>query len=95
MVFVDYRSLNSAFVHDPFPTPFSDEVLHHVVGKEFYSFTNGFLGYHQVQIVEEAKKKTKFTTKLGSYAYKVMPFGIKNVTTMFSSCVFQKRNLVT
>ena len=23
----DYRSLNSAYVHDPFPTPFTDEVL--------------------------------------------------------------------
>jgi hypothetical protein len=26
-VYVDYRSLNSACVHDPFPTPFTDEVL--------------------------------------------------------------------
>lgn len=26
-VFVDYRSLNNACVHDPFPTPFIDEVL--------------------------------------------------------------------
>jgi hypothetical protein len=26
-VCVDYRSLNSACVHDPFPTPFTDEVL--------------------------------------------------------------------
>jgi hypothetical protein len=26
-VYVDYRSLNSSCVHDPFPTPFTDEVL--------------------------------------------------------------------
>jgi hypothetical protein len=25
--YVDYRSLNSAYLHDPFPTPFTDEVL--------------------------------------------------------------------
>jgi hypothetical protein len=41
-VYVDYRSLNSSCVHDPFPTPFSDEVLDQVVGNEAYSFTNGF-----------------------------------------------------
>jgi hypothetical protein len=41
-VCVDYKSLNSACVHDPFPTPFSDEVLNHVVGNEAYSFTDGF-----------------------------------------------------
>jgi hypothetical protein len=26
-VCVDYKSLNSAYVHDPFPTPFIDEVI--------------------------------------------------------------------
>jgi len=45
---VDYRSLNNAYVHDPFPTPFSDEFLNNVAGNEAYSFTNGFSGYHQV-----------------------------------------------
>jgi hypothetical protein len=45
---VDYRSLNVSCVHDPFPTPFSDEVLDQVAGNEAYSFTDGFSGYHQV-----------------------------------------------
>jgi hypothetical protein len=49
-------------VHDPFPTPFTDEVLEQVVGKEAYSFKNGFLGYHQVRIIEEDKNKTTFIT---------------------------------
>jgi hypothetical protein len=61
-VCVDYRSLNSAYVHDPFPTPFNEEVLEKVVGKEAYSFTDGFSGYHQVRIAEENKKKTTFIT---------------------------------
>jgi hypothetical protein len=56
-VCVDYRSLNSACVHDPFPTPFTDEVLEQVAGKEAYSFTDGFSGYHQVRIVEEDKER--------------------------------------
>ena len=29
-----------------FPTPFIDEVLENVGGREYYSFTNRFLGYH-------------------------------------------------
>lgn len=47
-VCINYRSLNNACVHDPFPTPFSDEVLDNVVGNEAYSFIDGFSGYHQV-----------------------------------------------
>jgi hypothetical protein len=61
-VCIDYKSLNYAYVHDPFPTPFTDEVIEYVGGKDYYSFTDGFLGYHQVRIVEEDKKKTTFIT---------------------------------
>jgi hypothetical protein len=86
-VCVDYKSLNSACVHDPFPTPFTDEVLEQVAGKESYSFTDGFLGYHQVRIVEEDKKKTTFITEWGSFAYNVMPFGLKNAPAVFSRIV--------
>ena len=45
---VDLRKLNNACLHDPFPTPFMDEVLESVGGQEMYSFTNGFSGYNQV-----------------------------------------------
>jgi hypothetical protein len=41
---VDLRKLNDAFLHDPFSTPFTNEVLENVGGQEAYSFTDGFLG---------------------------------------------------
>jgi len=44
----DLHSLNVACVHDPFPTPFTNEVLENVGGCEAYSFTYGFSLYHQV-----------------------------------------------
>jgi hypothetical protein len=43
---VDLLNLNDAFLHGPFPTPFTDEVLENVGSHESYSFTDGFLGYH-------------------------------------------------
>lgn len=61
-----YHSLNNSYVHDPFPTSFSDEVLDIVGGNVAYYFTDSFLGYHQVRIEEEDKKKTTFTTEWGS-----------------------------
>jgi hypothetical protein len=45
---VDLRKMNDPFLHDPFPTPFTDEVLDNVGGQEVYSFTDGFSGYHQI-----------------------------------------------
>ncbi len=43
---VDLCKLNDASVHDPLPTPFTDEVLDNVGGQDVYSFTNGFSRYH-------------------------------------------------
>jgi hypothetical protein len=60
-IYVDLRKLNDASLHDPFPTPFTDEVLDNVGGHEVYSFTNGFLGYHQIRIHEEDSHKTTFS----------------------------------
>jgi hypothetical protein len=50
---VDLMKLNDDCLHDPFPTPFTDEVLENVGGQETYSFIDGFSGYHQIRIAPE------------------------------------------
>jgi hypothetical protein len=62
---VDYRSLNFTYVHDTFPTHFSDEVLDQVAGNTTYYFIDGFSGYHQVRIAKEDKRNTNFTMEWG------------------------------
>jgi hypothetical protein len=41
---VDLIKLNDACLHDPFPTPFTYEVLENVGGHKVYSFIDGFSG---------------------------------------------------
>jgi hypothetical protein len=84
---VDLRKLNDVFLHDPFPTHFTDEFLENVGGQEAYSFTDGFSGYHQIKIAPEDRYKTNFATEWGSYQYTVIPFGLKNAPTIFSRVV--------
>jgi hypothetical protein len=86
---IDLRKLNDVCLHDPFPMPFTDEVLDNVGGQEVYSFTNGFLGYHQIRIAKEDHHKTTFAIEWGSYQYIVMSFGLKNVPTIFSRVVVE------
>lgn len=74
-------------MHDPFPTPFTDEVLENVGGHETYSFTNGFSGYHQIKIAPKDRRKTTFMTEWGFFQYTVMPFGLKNIPIIFSQVV--------
>jgi hypothetical protein len=40
---IDLNKLNDAYFHDPFPTPFTDEVLDNVGRQEVYSFIDVFL----------------------------------------------------
>jgi hypothetical protein len=84
---VDLRKLNDACLHDPFPTPFTDEVLENVEGQEMYSFTDGFSRYHQIKIAQEDRHKTTFATKWGSYQYIIMTIGLNNSPVVFSRVV--------
>ena len=64
---VDLHKLNDVSLHDPFLTPFTEEVLDNVGGQEVYSFTDGFSGYHQIRIHLEDQYKTTFATEWGSF----------------------------
>ncbi|KAH9306759.1 hypothetical protein KI387_011163, partial [Taxus chinensis] len=46
-IFLDYMEMNVACLIDPFPTPFTEEILEGVARCEIYSFTDEFSGYHQ------------------------------------------------
>jgi hypothetical protein len=45
---------------DPFPLPFTNEVLNTVVRYETYSLLNGYSGYHQISIAPKDKYITAF-----------------------------------
>jgi hypothetical protein len=61
--------------------------LENVGGQEAYSFTDGFSGYHQINIVPEDRHKMTFVMEWGSYQYTVMSFGLKNAPVVFSRVV--------
>jgi hypothetical protein len=86
-IYIKLRKLNDACLHDPFPTPFTDEVLENVGAHEAYSFTDGFSGYHHIKIAREDRHKTTFMTEWRSYQYTVMSFGLKNAPAIFSRVV--------
>ena len=69
---VDFRRLNAATKKDPYPLPFTDEVLDTVIGYAAYSFIDCFSGYHQVHIHADDRYKTAFITKWGAYVWVVI-----------------------
>ena len=43
------------------------------------SFMDGFSGYNQILMALEDREKTTFIIEWGTYCYKFMSFGLKNV----------------
>ncbi|XP_037495259.1 uncharacterized protein LOC119370681 [Jatropha curcas] len=78
-VCVDYRDLNKASPKDDFPFPHIDVFIDSAAGMGYYSIMDGFSGYNQILMALVDKHKTAFTMDFGTFCYRVMPFGLKNV----------------
>jgi hypothetical protein len=77
-VCMEFRDLNKACPKDNFLTPFIDQILDECAGREVFSFMDEFSGYNQIQIKPEDQHKTTFIYPWGTFAYRKMPFGLKN-----------------
>jgi hypothetical protein len=82
-VCTDFHDLNHACPKDNFPTPFIDQIIDDCADHKALSFMDGFSGYNQIQIHPTDQYKTAFTTPWGTFSYRVMPFGLKNVGATF------------
>jgi hypothetical protein len=82
-VCMDFHDLNHAYPKDNFPTPFINQIIDDCIGHDTLSFMDGFSGYNQIQIHPVDQYKTAFTTPWGTFAYRVMPFGLKNIGSTF------------
>jgi hypothetical protein len=82
-VCVDYRDINKACPKDNFPTPFVDQIVDDCAGSEIFSLMDGFSGYNQINIAPEDQHKTTFICPWGTFAYRKLPFGLKNAGATF------------
>jgi hypothetical protein len=76
---VDYRDLNRASPKDDFPFPHIDVLVDNTTQFSVFSFMDGFSGYNQIKMDPKDMEKTMFITPWGTFCYKVMLFGLKNV----------------
>ena len=69
---VDFRGLNELTIKDPFPLPRIDETLESLGGARYFSALDLASGYWQVELHEQDKEKTAFTTPQGHYECEVV-----------------------
>ena len=80
---VDYRKLITVTKKDLYPIPHIQESLDLLEQTQYFTKLDLFSGYWQVEMNEESKEYTAFTTFDGLYQFKVLPFGLCNAPSTF------------
>ena len=78
---------NKARPKENYPTPFIDKIIDACARSEVFSFMDGFSRYNQIQIMPEDQHKTDFICPWGTFAYRKMPFGLKNAEATFQGAM--------
>ncbi|RDX98108.1 hypothetical protein CR513_19021, partial [Mucuna pruriens] len=76
---IGYTDMNKAFAKDPYPLPNIDRLVDGASGFALLSFMDAYSGYNQVRMHLHDEAKTTSITDIGTFYYKVMPFGLKNM----------------
>ena len=86
---VDYRKLNAVTHKDAFPLPRIEETLTGLSQARWFSTLDMMSGYWQVGVSPRDQEKTAFTTPLGLFEFKRMPFGLCNAPATFQRLMQQ------
>lgn len=82
-IVIDYRKLNEITVSDSHPLPLIEDILDQLGDSIYFSTLDLASGFHQINMSNEDKAKTAFSTPLGHYEFNRMPFGLKNAPATF------------
>ena len=80
---VDLRAVNSVTQSLPHPLPRVDDALDSLAGARLFTTLDMASGYWQVELADEDKEKTAFTTGRGLHHFRTMAFGLKNAGPTF------------
>ena len=81
----DYRKVNSLSKTDTFPIPGMDDYIDKIRNSKYITKLDLLKGFWQISLTERAKENSACVTSDGLYHYKVMPFGMRKLSSNIST----------
>ena len=79
----DFRKINSITKVDREPLQHPEDLINEMVEAKIFSHLDCTRAFWQIEVEEESKQYTAFTTHEGFYEWNVMPYGLVNSTATF------------
>lgn len=83
------REANNAVKRERHTIPTIDELILDLKGAKVFSKLDLRSGYHQLELHQDSKYITTFSTHLGIYIYKRLNFGISSASEIFHETIRQ------
>lgn len=80
---VDYRGLNRLLKRNSMTLPHIDELLARLGNAKFFTKLDLRSSYHQILVRPEDRHMTAFSTPIGHFEWRVLPFGEANAPSTF------------
>lgn len=81
---IDFRKINQFRKRDAIPLPRTDDLLEALGWADWFSSLDLASGFWRMQVKEEDRPKTAFSTHRGQFQWTVMPFGLTNGPSSFT-----------
>ena len=88
-VVIDMRRANEAIQRTRRPIPMVEDVIYELNGATVFSTLDLNMGYHQIELDEESRDITTFTTHIGTYRFKTLVMGVSSATEEFQHLIAQ------
>ena len=90
---VDMRVANHAIPRRYTQHPTLDDVINELSGSTVFSHLDMCKGYHQLELKEESRNVTTFSTHVGLYRYKRLNYGTRSAAEIFQETVREDRKV--
>jgi hypothetical protein len=80
---IEYPVVNTITVKDRYPLPHIEDLLNSMHGSCWFTKFDLAAGSHQIHIATADRHKTAFTTKFGSYEWRVLLFSLANAPSQY------------